>query len=80
MRLVSMKRIPFPSRGMRSVAYRAVATLQGIHFYLDVVSMQVSRAVAGVIYVNALAPPPQSEVRRLTALVATRAQKAMRGA
>ena len=80
MRLVSLKRIPFPSRGTRSVAYRAVATLHGVHFYVDVVSMQVSRAVAGVIYVNALAPPPQSEVRRLTGLVATRAQKAMRGA
>ena len=79
MRLVSLKRIPFPSRGTRSVAYRAVATLQGVRFYVDVVSMQVSRAVAGVIYVNALAPPPQSEVRRLTGLVATRAQKAMRG-
>jgi hypothetical protein len=80
MRLVSLKRIPFPSKGTRSVAYRAVATLQGIHFYVDVVSMQVSRAVAGVIYVNALAPPPQSEVRRLSGLVATRAQKAMRSA
>jgi hypothetical protein len=80
MRLVSLKRIPFPSRGTRSVAYRALATLQGVRFYVDVVSMQVSRAVAGVIYVNALAPPPQGEVRRLTGLVATRAQKAMRGA
>ena len=80
MRLVSLKRIPFPSRGTRSVAYRAVATLQGIRFYVDVVTMQVSRAEAGVIYVNALAPPPQSEVRRLTGLVAMRAQKAMRGA
>jgi hypothetical protein len=80
MRLVSLKRIPFPSRGARSVAYRAVATLQGVRFYVDVVAMQVSRAEAGVIYVNALAPPPQSEVRRFTGLVATRAQKAMRGA
>jgi hypothetical protein len=80
MRLVSLKRIPFPSRGTRSVAYRAVATLQGVHFYVDVVSMQVSRAEAGLIYVNALAPPPQSEVKRLTGLIATRAQKAMRGA
>ena len=80
MRLISLKRIPSPSRGTRSVAYRAVATLQGVRFYVDVVSMQVSRAEAGVIYVNALAPPPQSEVRSLTGLVATRAQKAMRGA
>ncbi len=80
MRLVSLKRIPFPARGTRSVAYRALATLQGVRFYVDVVSMQVSRAEAGVIYVNALAPPPQDEVRRLTKLVETRAQKAMRGA
>jgi len=80
MRLVSLKRIPFPSRGTRSVAYRAVATLQGVHVYVDVVSMQISRAEAGVIYVNALAPPPENEFRRLTGLVATRAQKAMRGA
>jgi hypothetical protein len=80
MRLVSLKRVPFPSRGTRSVAYRAVATLQGVRFYVDVVAMQVGRAEAGLIYVNALAPPPQTEVRRLTALVATRAQKAMRGA
>ena len=80
MRLVSLKRIPFPSMGTRSVAYRALATLQGVRFYVDVVSMQVSRAEAGLIYVNALAPPPRDEVRRLTKVVETRAQKAMRGA
>src|SRR5262249_52079854 len=80
MRLVSLKRIPFPSRGTRSVAYRAVATLQGVHVYVDVVSMQVSRAEAGLIYVNALAPPPENEVRRLTGLAAAAQQKAMRGA
>jgi hypothetical protein len=80
MRLVSLKRTPFPPMGTRSVAYRAVATLQGVHFYVDVVAIQVSRAEAGVIYVNALAAPQQSEVRRLAGLVAKRAQKAMRGA
>ena len=80
MRLVSLKRVPFPTRGTRSAAYRAVATFQGVRFYVDVVAMQISRAVAGVLYVNALAPPPQGEVRRLTGLVATRAQKTMRGA
>ncbi len=79
-RLVSFKRVPFPARGTRSVAHRAVATVQGVRVYVDVVAMQVSRAEAAVLYVNALAPPPQGEVRRLTGLVATRAQKAMRGA
>jgi hypothetical protein len=79
-RLVSFKRVPFPTRGTRSAAYRAVATIQGIRVYVDVVAMQVSRSEAAVLYVNALAPPPQDELRRLTGLVATRAQKAMRGA
>jgi hypothetical protein len=79
-RLVSFKRIAFPKRGSRSVAYQAVATVQGIHVFVDFVAMQVVRAQIGVLYVNALAPPAQSELRRLTGLVATRAQKAMRGA
>ena len=79
-RLVSFGRVPFPARGARSAAYRAVATVQGIHVYVDVVTMQISRAEAAVLYVNALAPPPQSELRRLTGLVAARGQKAMRGA
>jgi hypothetical protein len=69
----------FPARGDRSVAYRAVATQQGIRLYIDVVAMRVSRAEAGVLYVTALGPPPQGELRRLTALVAARGAKAMRG-
>jgi hypothetical protein len=79
-RLVSFKRVAFPKRGTRSVAYRAVATFQGVRVFIDFVAMQVVRAQISVVYVNALAPPPQSEVRRLTGAVATRAQKAMRGA
>jgi hypothetical protein len=80
LRLVSFKRIAFPKRGSRSVAYQAVATVQGIHVFVDFVAMQVVRAQIGVLYVNVLAPPAQSELRRLTGVVATRAQKAMRGA
>ena len=79
-RLVSFKRVAFPRRGSRSVAYQAVANVQGILVFVDLVAMQVVRAQLGVMYVNALAPPAQSEVQRLTALVGTRAQKAMRGA
>jgi hypothetical protein len=77
---VSFKRIPFPERGQKSIAFRGVATQQGLRVYVDFVAMQVSRAQAAVIYVGALAPPPASELRRLTALVEKRAQKAMRGA
>ena len=72
--------ISFPKRGQRSVAYRVVATQQGLRLYLDLVAMQVSRAQAAVIYVSALAPPPLGELRRLSALVEKRAVKAMRGA
>jgi hypothetical protein len=77
---VSFKRLPFPRRGQRSVAYRVIASQQGIRLYLDLVAMQVSRAQAAVIYVSGLQPPPASEVRRLSALVERRAMKAMRGA
>lgn len=79
-RLVSFKRLPFPRRGDRSIAYRAIATQQGLRVYIDVVAIGVGRAQAAVIYGTILAPPPQGELRRLTGVVATRAQKAMRGA
>jgi hypothetical protein len=79
-RFVSFKRLAFPPRGQRSVAFRATVTQQGLRLYLDIVAMQVSRAQAAVIYVSALTPPPPGELRRLTGLVATRAAKAMRGA
>jgi hypothetical protein len=78
-RLVSFKRLAFPTRGQRSVAYRAIASQQGLRIYVDVVAIQVSRAQASVLYVSGLSPPPQDELRRLTGIVATRASRAMRG-
>jgi hypothetical protein len=78
-RLLSFKKLSFPKRGQRSIAYRAVATQQGIRVYIDLVAMQVSRAQAAVIYSSALAPPPSGELRRLSALVEKRAERAMRG-
>jgi hypothetical protein len=77
-RLVSFKRLAFPARGQRSVAYRAIASQQGLRIYVDVVAIQVSRAQVSVLYVSGLSPPPQEELRRLTGIVATRAAKAMR--
>ena len=74
----SFRRMAFPSRGTHSVAYRAVATVQGVRVYVDLVAMQVSRAQTGVVYVSALVPPPGDELRRLTGLVAARAERAMR--
>jgi hypothetical protein len=79
-RLVSFRRIAFPQRGDRSVAFQGVATQQGIRVYLDVVAIQVSRSQTAVVYITALGPPPQGELRRLTGLVAKRAASAMRGA
>jgi hypothetical protein len=79
-RTVREIRTAFPRRGQRSVAYRAIATQQGLRVYLDLVAMQVSRAQTAVIYVSALSPPPQGELRRLSGLVAKRAERAMRGA
>ena len=78
-RFVSFKQTAFPHRGDRSIAYRAIATTQGVRLYIDVVAIQVGRAQAAVIYGTALVPPPQSELRRLTGVVAARAQKAMQG-
>jgi hypothetical protein len=78
-RFVSFTRISFPGRGDRSVAFRAIAAQQSLRVYLDVVAMQVARAEASVAYVSVLSPPPQGEVRRLTAVVAKRAARAMRG-
>jgi hypothetical protein len=77
-RLVSFRRMAFPARGTHSVAYRAVATVQGVRVYVDLVAMQVSRAQTGVVYVSALVPPPGDELRRLTGLVAARTERAMR--
>jgi hypothetical protein len=77
-RLVSFRRMAFPPRGTHSIAYRALATVQGVRVYVDLVAMQVSRAQAGVVYVSALVPPPSDELRRLTGLVATRAERVMR--
>jgi hypothetical protein len=79
-RFVSFKKLSLPKRGQRSAAFRAIATQQGLRVYLDVVALQVERAQAAVIYVSALSPPPQGELRRLTGLAAKRAEKAMRGA
>ncbi len=78
--LTSFGRIAFPKRGARSVAYRALATVQGVRVYVDLVAMQVGRAQAGVVYVSALTPAPPGELRRLTNVVAGRAAKAMGGA
>jgi hypothetical protein len=52
--------------------------VQGVRVYVDLVAMQVSRAQTGVVYVSALVPPPGDELRRLTGLVAKRAERAMR--
>lgn len=78
--LLSFGRMAFPERAQRSIAYRAVASQQGIRIYLDIIAMQHSRAQTGIVYGSALAPPPRPEELRVSALVAKRMAVAMRGA
>jgi hypothetical protein len=78
-KLVSFTKMPFALRGQRTLAYRAIVSRQGVRTYLDGVAMLVGRAEVSVLYISALSPPPAGELRRLTGVVATRAQKAMRG-
>lgn len=79
-RLVSFKRIAFPTVTGRTVAYRIIASQQGLRLYLDLIALQQGRAQVSIVYGTALAAPPASEERRLARLVAKRMAKEMRGA
>jgi hypothetical protein len=78
-RLVSFRRIAFPQVAGRSVAYRIIASREGLRLYLDLIALQQGRAQVSIVYGTVLAAPPASEERRLARLVATRMAKAMRG-
>jgi hypothetical protein len=78
LRLVSFGRRAFPGRGNRSFALRTIVDSRGLRVYIDTVAMQVSRMQVGLSYTSSLSPPPEDELRRLTALLAARANRAMR--
>jgi len=78
-RLLSFRKIAFPHRAQRSVAYRLVALSQA-RVYFDLIFLQQSRAQAALLIGSALGPPPRDEELRLTRIVAGRMAKAMRGA
>jgi hypothetical protein len=79
-RLVSFKRIAFPTVADRTLAYRIIASQQGLRLYLDLIALQQGRAQVSIVYGTAFAAPPASDERRLARLVAKRVAKAMRGA
>jgi len=78
-RLESFRRMAFPRFAERSIAYRLVASSQGVRVYFDVVVLQQSRGQAALLLGSALAPMPKAEELRLTRIVAGRMVKAMRG-
>jgi len=79
-RLGSFRRMVFPRFAARSVAYRLVASSQGVRVLFDVVVLQQSRGQAALLLGSALTPMPKAEEVRLTRIVAGRMAKAMRGA
>ena len=79
-RLESFRRMAFPRFAERSIAYRFVASSQGVRVFFDVVVLQQSRGQAALLLGSALAPMPKAEEVRLTRVVAGRMAKAMRGA
>jgi hypothetical protein len=79
-RLVSFRKLPFPTFAQRSVRYRVVGEQQqGVRIYLDLVALQHSRAQVAIVYGSGLSPPPAAEERRLAKVTAARMAKAMGG-
>jgi hypothetical protein len=79
-RLESFRRLSFQPLAERSLAYRLVASSQGVRVFLDVVALKQGRAQAAVFLGSALTPMPRDEEVRLARIVAGRMAKAMRGA
>jgi len=80
LRVLSFRRVPFPRFADRSIAYRLVASSQGIEIHIDIVVLQESRAQAALLLLSAPTPVPKAEEVRLTRVIAGRMAKAMRGA
>jgi hypothetical protein len=83
-RLVSLRRTPFPNVSERTVAYRVTLssrTPQGaVPVYVDLIALMRSRAHATVIVGRAVVAPVRADELRLARLLATRMTKAMRTA
>jgi hypothetical protein len=78
-RLVLFKKLAFPKLPVRSVAYRIVASRNGIRLYLDLIALHQARAQVSIVYGAVVTLPPTSEEVRLAKLVARRMTNAMRG-
>jgi hypothetical protein len=79
-RLVSFRKLRFPTFAQRSVLYRVVGEQQqGVRIYLDLIALQHSRAQVAIVYGSGLTPPPATEERRLAKVTAARMATAMGG-
>ncbi|MDH4103125.1 MAG: hypothetical protein OEW52_08645 [Thermoleophilia bacterium] len=78
-RLEAFRRVTFPRLAEQSVAYRLVISSQGIRVFIDVIALRQSRIQAGLFLGSALTPMQESEVLRLSRLVARRMAQAKRG-
>lgn len=84
LRVVSLRRMPFPALAQRSAAYRltleGMAQGQTVNAYVDFVVLLNGRAQAGLVVGSALVQPDRAVEVRLARTIATRMGKAMRGA
>ena len=82
-RVVSLRRVSFPTLAQRSAAYRLTleGTAQGqtINAYVDFVVLLHGRAQAGLVVGSALVQPDRPAEVRLARTIAGRMAKAMRG-
>jgi hypothetical protein len=82
-RVVSLRRMPFPSVAQRSAAYRltleGVAQGQPVNVFVDFVVLKHGRAMVGLVLGSALVQPDRRAEVRLARTLAARMSKAMRG-
>jgi hypothetical protein len=77
---VSFRRMPFPRLAQRTAAFRLIATSQGVPIHLDFAVLMQSRAHASVLMGVVPVKPKNTELERLSRIVASRLKTAMRGA
>jgi hypothetical protein len=79
-RFLSFRRLQFPHVIQKTIAYRLVASSQGVRIFFDVLVLQQGRAQVSIAIGAGLIPPPNDEEVRLARLTSRRIVKAMQGA
>lgn len=78
--LESFGSVAFPSLAEGTIAYRAVASNQGVRIVVDVVTLRRGRAHVALAFGSAIVPFDRPAQIRLARVLAARMAKAMRGA